>query len=133
MLREYADAGRTAAQIAAFVGCNNDTVARALRRHGIAAHKIRGRCRSCGVAIPSRQVLGELAGLVLLLAARVRRAGAGWLLAGLLPVVGVALVAVAVGGPLGAVCRRPRTGCRRAVHSGSARQFAVVRRRPAES
>ena len=37
---------------------------------------------------------------VLLLTARVRRASAGWLLAGLLPVVGVALVAVAVGGAL---------------------------------
>jgi hypothetical protein len=37
LLQEYIDAGRTVGQIAAALACNYDTVAQAMRRHGIVA------------------------------------------------------------------------------------------------
>ena len=87
---------------------------------------VRGRCRSCRAAIPRRHLAGECAGaagwagavalvglswwlpavlvagaaVALLSSTSVRRAGLGWLLAGLLPAAGVALFTLGVGGAL---------------------------------
>ena len=86
---------------------------------------LRGRCRGCGSPIPARHLLGEIAGgglwalsaavmgvstwlpavlvapmAAVLLTAADRRPRRGWLLPALLPVIGVALLTLGLGGAM---------------------------------